>query len=105
MMRLQSANGYVSPFVAPDASANVEEIRVALLLHVAKRLGWLRRADDDRVRLTGNRVYAFLEQPRPEQRFTLWEAWRTSPEWKRLGAHTRPRLFVGRLAKQSPANT
>ena len=46
MMRLQSANGYVSPFVAPDASANVEEIRVALLLHVAKRLGWLRRADD-----------------------------------------------------------
>ena len=84
MMRLQSANGYVSPFVAPDASANVEEIRVALLLHVAKRLGWLRRADDGRVRLTGNRVYAFLEQPRPEQRFTLWEAWRTSPEWNDL---------------------
>ena len=38
----------------------------------------------DRVRLTGNRVYAFLEQPRPEQRFTLWEAWRTSPEWNDL---------------------
>ena len=83
-MRLQSTDGYVSPFVAPVASDSIEEVRVALLLHLAKRLGWLRRADDERVRLTGNRVYAFLEQPRPEQRFTLWEAWRTSPEWNDL---------------------
>ena len=84
MMRLQSANGFVSPFVAPDAAANIAEIRLALLLHLAKRLGWLRRADDESVRLTGNRVYAFLEQTRPEQRFTLWEAWRTSSEWNDL---------------------
>ena len=84
MMRLQSTNGYVSPFIAPVASASIEEVRVALLLHLAKRLGWLRRADDERVRLTGNRVYSFLEQPRPEQRFTLWEAWRTSQEWNDL---------------------
>ena len=84
MMRLQSTNGYVSPFIAPVALASIEEVRVALLLHLAKRLGWLRRADDERVRLTGNRVYSFLEQPRPEQRFTLWEAWRTSQEWNDL---------------------
>ena len=84
MMRLKSADGFVSPFVAPVASANVEEVRVALLLHLARRLGWLRRADDERVRLTGNRVYAFLEQPRPDQRFSLWEAWRTSEEWNDL---------------------
>ena len=84
MMRLHSAHGFVSPFVAPEAGANLAETRLALLLHLAKRLGWLRRADDERVRLTGNRVYAFLEQPRPEQRFTLWEAWRTSSEWNDL---------------------
>ena len=82
--RLQSADGFVSPFVPPDADANLAKTRVALLLHLANRLGWLRRADDDRVRLTGNRVYAFLEQTRPEQRFTLWEAWRTSPDWNDL---------------------
>lgn len=84
MLRLQSANGYVSPFLGPAGSADIEEVRVALLLHLARRLGWVRRADDERVRLTGNRVYAFLEQLRPEQRFTLWEAWRTSPEWNDL---------------------
>ena len=83
MTRLQSANGFVSPFAPPD-TADMAENRLALLLHLAKRLGWLRRAEDDRVRLTGNRVYAFLEQTRPEQRFTLWEAWRTSPEWNDL---------------------
>ncbi|MXX26850.1 MAG: hypothetical protein F4Z82_15555 [Caldilineaceae bacterium SB0668_bin_21] len=84
MLRLKSADGFVSPFVSPVANANVEEVHVALLLHLARRLGWLRRADDERVRLTGNRVYAFLEQPRPEQRFSLWEAWRTSDEWNDL---------------------
>ncbi len=84
MKRLKSADGFVSPFAGSDASTNIEEVRVALLLHLAKRLGWLRRADDERVRLTGNRVYSFLEQPRPEQRFTLWEAWRTSSEWNDL---------------------
>ncbi len=84
LMRLQSANGFVSPFAPADAVAHFEETRVALLLHLANRLGWLRRADDERVRLTGNRVYAFLEQTRPEQRFSLWEAWRTSPDWNDL---------------------
>lgn len=84
MLRLQTANGYVSPFIGPPGSADIVEVRVALLLHLAKRLGWLRRADDERVRLTGNRVYAFLEQLRPEQRFALWEAWRTTPEWNDL---------------------
>ena len=84
MMRLQSANGFVSPFAAPDAATNMAEIRLGLLLHLAKRLGWLRRGDDDRVRLTGNRVYGFLEQTRPEQRFSLWEAWRTSSQWNDL---------------------
>lgn len=84
MTRLQSAAGFVSPFAPPHAAPNIAETRLALLLHLAKRLGWLRRADDDRVRLTGNRVYAFLEQTRPEQRFTLWEAWRVSPEWNDL---------------------
>lgn len=84
MIRLKSRDGFVSPFEAPAASANIEETRVALLLHLARRLGWLRRADDGRVRLTGNRVYAFLEQPRSEQRFSLWEAWRTSSEWNDL---------------------
>lgn len=82
--RLQSANGFATPFVPPDASADIDDTRLALLLHLANRLGWLRRADDERVRLTGNRVYAFLEQNRPEQRFSLWEAWRTSPDWNDL---------------------
>ncbi len=61
-----------------------QDIRLALMFHLAKRLGWLRRTDNDRVVLTGNRVYAFLDQSRAEQRFTLWEAWRLSPEWNDL---------------------
>ncbi len=84
MARLCSAHGFVSPLATPDDSTNMAELRLALLLHAAKRLGWLRRADDDSVRLTGNRVHAFLEQTRSEQRFSLWEAWRTSPEWNDL---------------------
>ena len=84
MVRLYSAHGYVSPLATSDESTNLAELRLGLLLHAAKRLGWLRRADDDCVRLTGNRVHAFLEQTRSEQRFTLWEAWRTSPEWNDL---------------------
>ena len=42
MKRLKSADGFVSPFAGSDASTNIEEVRVALLLHLAKRLGWLR---------------------------------------------------------------
>lgn len=81
--RLQTANGFVSPSVPPPATA-MADTRLALLLHLANRLGWLRRANDEQVRLTGNRVYAFLEQTRPEQRFTLWDAWHTSPDWNDL---------------------
>ncbi len=62
-------------------------IRLALLLHVAKRLGWLRRADDDTVQLTGNRVRLFLDKNRAEQRVALWDAWLNSAEWNDL-CHT-----------------
>ena len=65
-------------------SPEEQDIRLALLLHLAKRLGWLRRDDENRVVLTGNRVRAFLEMNRAEQRFALWEAWRTSSEWNDL---------------------
>jgi len=61
--------------------------RLALLLHVAKRLGWLRRSDDDVVQLTSNRVRLFLEKNRAEQRIALWDAWLNSTEWNDL-CHT-----------------
>lgn len=59
-------------------------IRLALLLHIAKRLGWLRRADDETVQLNGGRVRLFLEKSRMEQRLALWDAWLNSPEWNDL---------------------
>ncbi len=52
--------------------------------HSANRMGWLRRTDDGSVQLTGNRVRAFMDQTRPEQRVTLWKAWRDSPDWNDL---------------------
>ncbi|MEZ4673746.1 MAG: hypothetical protein R2932_05810 [Caldilineaceae bacterium] len=58
--------------------------RLALLLHLANRLGWLRRGDGDIVQLTSNRVRLFLEKSRPEQRTALWDAWLNSPEWNDL---------------------
>ena len=58
--------------------------RLALLLHLANRLGWLRRAEGDTVQLTHNRVRLFLEKTRSEQRTALWEAWLHSPEWNDL---------------------
>jgi hypothetical protein len=58
--------------------------RLALLLHIANRLGWLRRGDDGCVHLTGNHVRIFLEKTRAEQRFALWDAWRHSPDWNDL---------------------
>jgi hypothetical protein len=61
----------------------LDDVRLALMLHLANRLGWL-RLTGNQVRLTGNRVYAFLEQPRVEQRFALWEGWRNSTEWNDL---------------------
>jgi hypothetical protein len=69
------------PFTGDDPMFNT---RLALLLHLANRLGFLRRSEQDTVKLTGNRVRAFLEQTRGEQRQTLWEAWRDSPEWNDL---------------------
>lgn len=58
--------------------------RLALLLHLANRLGFLRRGEGDAVQLTGNRVRAFLDKTRTEQRLALFEAWRDSPEWNDL---------------------
>lgn len=58
--------------------------RLALLLHLANRMGWLRRNEGNTIQLTGNRVREFLEKTRAEQRFSLWEAWRNSTEWNDL---------------------
>ncbi|MCX6045299.1 MAG: hypothetical protein NT075_09305 [Chloroflexi bacterium] len=72
------------PFSGDEPELNT---RLALLLHLANRLGWLRRGDNDLVQLTGNRVRLFLDKTRAEQRFALWEAWRNSPDWNDL-CHT-----------------
>ena len=69
------------PFDHDDSDLNT---RLALLLHLANRLGFLRRGDQETVQLTGNRVRAFLDMTRSEQRFALWQAWRDSPEWNDL---------------------
>jgi hypothetical protein len=66
-----------------EATQSLADLRLALMLHLAKRLGWL-RLSDGQVKLTGNRVHAFLEKSRAEQRFDLWEAWRQSEEWNDL---------------------
>jgi hypothetical protein len=58
--------------------------RLALLLHLANRLGFLRRSEGEGVQLTSNRVRAFLDKTRGDQRLALWEAWRNSPEWNDL---------------------
>lgn len=74
----------VQRFILPFRSDEPDlVVRLALLLHLANRMGWLRR-DGDVVRLTGNRVSAFLDQPRAAQRQALFEAWRDSPEWNDL---------------------
>lgn len=59
-------------------------VRLALILHLAKRLGWLRRSDGDTVQLMGNRVNLFLNKTRTEQRTAIWDAWLNSPEWNDL---------------------
>lgn len=83
--RLQSTGGFVAPGGAEETGdgQRMEDVRLALLLHLVNRLGLLRR-DGERVRLNGNRVHAFLEQSRSEQWTALWEGWRTSPEWNDL---------------------
>jgi hypothetical protein len=69
------------PFRRDDSELNT---RLALLLHLSNRLGFLRRTDSDLVQLTGNRVRAFLDRPHADQLRCLWEAWRDSPEWNDL---------------------
>lgn len=91
--RLRLANGSPQPddvdrlvqrFRLPfGADAPDLNIRLALLLHLANRLGWLKR-EGEIVQLTGNRVRAFLDMTRAEQRRALFEAWRDSPEWNDL---------------------
>lgn len=67
-----------------DDSMPDQSVRLALLLHLANRLGWLRRSDAGTIVLTGNRVRSFLEKTRAEQRQALFDAWRSSPEWNDL---------------------
>ena len=68
------------PFGGDTPELNV---RLALLLHLAHRLGWLKR-EAELVQLTGNRVRAFLDMTRAEQRRTFFDAWRETPEWNDL---------------------
>lgn len=68
---------------ADSAGPSLEDVRLALLLHLANRLGLLRR-DGELVRLNGNRVHTFLSQSYHEQWTALWEGWRTSPDWNDL---------------------
>ncbi|MGL4651056.1 MAG: hypothetical protein ACRC1H_16725, partial [Caldilineaceae bacterium] len=67
-----------------DDTMPEQGVRLALLLHLANRLGWLRRAEGGAVALTGNRVREFLEKTRAEQRQALFQAWHSSQEWNDL---------------------
>lgn len=67
-----------------DDTMPEQSMRLALLLHVANRLGWLRRGDSGVITLTGNRVREFLEKTRAEQRQAIFETWRNSPDWNDL---------------------
>ena len=58
--------------------------RLALLLHLTNRLGWLRRESNGVIQLTGNRVHTFLGKTRAEQRADLWRAWCETPDWNDL---------------------
>lgn len=69
------------PFTVEDTALNT---RLALMLHIANRLGWLRRSDDNIVQLSGNRVHLFLERPQHDQHAALFATWRDSPEWNDL---------------------
>jgi hypothetical protein len=72
--------------VADSETADLST-RLELLLHLANRLGWLRLGENGGgrvIELTGNRVRAFLDATRAEQRRLLWDAWRQSKEWNDL---------------------
>jgi hypothetical protein len=67
-----------------DETMPDHNVRLALLLHVANRMGWLKRTDGGIIQLTGNRVREFLAKTRAEQRQALYDAWRESSEWNDL---------------------
>ena len=56
---------------------------LALLLHLAKRLGWLRE-EQRQLHLQAAPVRTWLEGTHPQQRQLLWAAWRDAPEWDDL---------------------
>lgn len=56
---------------------------LALLLHLAGRLGWLRE-EGRRLRLRAAPARAWLEGTRAQQRQALWVAWRDDEEWDDL---------------------
>ncbi|MEX1020003.1 MAG: hypothetical protein WDZ49_10115 [Litorilinea sp.] len=59
-------------------------VRLGLILHLANRLGWLRRGENETIQLTVNPVSRFLEMTRAEQRRAVWDAWFNSAEWNDL---------------------
>lgn len=69
------------PFSQDDTSLNN---RLALMLHLANRMSWLRRESSGLIQLTGNPVHTFLEKTRAEQRVVLWQAWCETPDWNDL---------------------
>lgn len=85
----EDIDGFVKRLQMPF-SGDVPElnVRLGLLLHLANRLGWLRRVEgpdkNDLIQLTVNPVSRFLEMTRAEQRRALWDAWLQSPEWNDL---------------------
>ncbi len=60
------------------------DTRLALLLHLSNRLGWLRRGQGATVQWNSENVRIFLEKGRSEQRTALWDAWRNSSDWNDL---------------------
>lgn len=81
----EDIEGFVQRLQMPFAD-DVPELnaRLGLILHLANRLGWLRRGEGDAIQLTVNPVSRFLEMTRAEQRRALWDAWYHSPEWNDL---------------------
>lgn len=58
--------------------------RLALLRHLAHRLGWLRLDDERRLRPAPEPVLAWLRSTGWEQQLALAEAWRDDPTWNDL---------------------
>lgn len=86
-----------------EESMQEQNVRLGLLLHLANRLGWLRRGEGGLVQLTGNRVREFLEMTRAEQRQALFMAWRDSPEWNDLCR--MPGMECGPSVNADPSKT